>query len=158
MSNAEQALYDSLKAIFLHIDNHEKAFLSRFGLTIPRFFVLMHLHNHPQINYIELSDLLLCTKSNTTRVVQGLLAEGILTRQVHPDDRRAYQLSLSPKGQKILDEVLPEYEALVSGLMEPFSDQEVKRYTKVSKHIENTLAPKNTNARYGGNNGDQEGG
>lgn len=156
MTEPVTTLYNSLKAIFLHIDNHEKAFLARFGLTLPRFFVLLHVHNHPRINYIELSDLLLCTKSNTTRIAQGLLADGLLERNVHPDDRRAYQLSLTPQGQSLLDEVLPKYEALVAGLMGSFSETEIKRYTRFAKHIENTLAPNQVNARYRGLPGNTE--
>ncbi|MGI6250859.1 MAG: MarR family winged helix-turn-helix transcriptional regulator [Anaerolineaceae bacterium] len=135
-------LYESLKAIFLHIDNHEKAFLGKHNLTVPRFYVLIHINNHPGINYIDLSDLLLCTKSNTTRIVQGMLKDGLITRKADPDDGRSYRLGLSVKGQALLDQVLPEYERFVNKLMSPLKAHEINRYTKVSQHIESTLAPK----------------
>ena len=93
MEQVKFELYESLKSIFLHIDNHEKAFLAKFGLNVPRFYVLMHVQQNPGINYIVLSDLLLCTKSNTTRIVRGMQQDGLITR-----DRslRSAQLPIDP--------------------------------------------------------------
>ncbi len=105
MAPERMVFYESLKAIFLHIDNHEKAFLNRFNLSIPRFYALLHIHNHPGINYIDLSDLMLCTKSNTTRVVQGMQKDGLVVRNMHPEDRRSFQLSLSPTGTASLSRI-----------------------------------------------------
>lgn len=143
MAPERMIFYESLKAIFLHIDNHEKAFLSRYNLSIPRFYALLHIYNHPGINYIELSDLMLCTKSNTTRVVQGMQKDGLVLRKAHPADRRSFQLSLSKSGSLLFQEVYPEYLALVDRLMSLFSDEELERYAAASNHIENTLAPEN---------------
>src|SRR5665648_428668 len=109
MAHDKMVLYDSLKAIFLHIDNHEKALFSEFDLTLPRFYVLLHLSKHPGINFIDLSDLMLCTKSNTTRIVQSMQKDGLVQREVHPDDGRSFQLRLTPAGQAALDRVLPQY-------------------------------------------------
>lgn len=144
MAPERMVFYESLKAIFLHIDNHEKAFLNRFNLSIPRFYALLHIHNHPGINYIDLSNLMLCTKSNTTRVVQGMQKDGLVVRNMHPEDRRSFQLSLSPTGNALYQRVYPEYLALVDKLMSLFSDEELERYAVASNHIENTLAPKNS--------------
>ncbi len=52
---------------------------------------------------MDLSDLLLCTKSNTSRIVQGMLKDGLLTRLNHPDDRRSYKLYLSEKGKHFIN-------------------------------------------------------
>jgi len=113
MQQTKFKLYKSLKSIFLHIDNHEKAFLARFGLNIPRFFVLMHVENNPGINYIVLSDLLLCTKSNTTRVVRGMQKEGLINREMDPNDRRSYQLTLTEAGHDLFNRVYPITKSLL---------------------------------------------
>jgi len=147
MAPERMVFYESLKAIFLHIDNHEKAFLNRFNLSIPRFYALVHIHNHPGINYIDLSDLMLCTKSNTTRVVQGMQKDGLVLRKMDPADRRSFQLSLSQSGNALFQKVYPEYVALVDSLMSLFSDEELERYALASNHIENTLAPDNLASR-----------
>ncbi|NLE83988.1 MAG: MarR family transcriptional regulator, partial [Chloroflexi bacterium] len=99
MTQTRMQLYESLKAIFLHIDNHEKTYLSDYGLNVPRFYILLHISHKPGISYIELSDLLLCTKSNTTRVMQGMYKDGLVTRKNDPEDGRSYNLYLTEKGK-----------------------------------------------------------
>ena len=149
MAHDKMILYESLKAIFLHIDNHEKALFSEFNLTLPRFYVLLHLSKHPGINFIELSDLMLCTKSNTTRIVQSMQKDGLVRREVHPADGRSYQLFTTQAGQATLDSVLPQYNDLVVSLMSSFDEDQLRDYTVVSQHIESTLAPKLGSSRAG---------
>lgn len=143
MTQAKQQLYDSLKAIFLHIDNHEKAFLAEFGLNIPRYFVLHHLSAKPGINNMDLSDRLLCTKSNTSRIVQGMIKDGLIIRQEHPEDRRIYQLYLSEKGQALFEKVQPAYCEQISELMSQIDCDKLDLYLEVSQSIEKILAPSN---------------
>ncbi len=140
MKSRKMQLYDSLKAIFLHIDNHEKNFLAQYGLNVARFFTLMHLSKHPGINYIDLSDRMLCTKSNTTRVVQGMQKDGLVVRQNHPADGRSYQLFLTPAGETLFHRAYPGYQHMVESLMSQFSDEDIARYTGDSRMIESTLA------------------
>jgi DNA-binding MarR family transcriptional regulator len=141
MQQTKYDLYNSLKSIFLHIDNHEKAFLAQFGLNIPRFFVLMHVEKNPGINYIVLSDLLLCTKSNTTRIVRGMQKDGLINRENDPSDRRSYQLTLTKAGHDLFTRVYPDYKKLVDGLMSKLDKAKLEDYLKASSEIENTLTP-----------------
>ena len=142
MQEAKFELYESLKSIFLHIDNHEKAFLAPFGLNIPRFYVLMHVQKNPGINYIELSELLLCTKSNTTRIIRGMLQDGLIIRENDPTDRRSYRLTLSREGSQLLNKIYPEYVKLVDRLMSMLDEKKLDAYLLSSQEIENTLTPK----------------
>ena len=141
MQQVKFELYESLKSIFLHIDNHEKAFLAQFGLNVPRFYVLLHVEENPGINYIVLSDLLLCTKSNTTRVVRGMQKEGLINRVVDPNDRRSYQLTLTEAGHNLFNRVYPDYRKLVDKLMSMLDKTKLEDYLKASSEIENTLTP-----------------
>jgi len=141
MQQTKFELYKSLKSIFLHIDNHEKSFLGQFGLNIPRFFVLMHVENNPGINYIVLSDLLLCTKSNTTRIVRGMQKEGLINRENDPSDRRSYRLTLTKAGHDLFTRVHPDYKLLVDRLMSTLDKAKIDDYLKASLEIENTLTP-----------------
>ncbi len=141
MDQEKLKLYNSLKAIFLHIDNHEKNFMGQYGLNIPRYFVLSHLSNKPGINNMDLSDLLLCTKSNTSRIVQGMLKDGLITRKEHPEDKRSYQLFISEKGQALFKKVQPAYYKQVSELMSQIDNDKIDLYLEVSHSIEDILAP-----------------
>lgn len=141
MQEKKFELYRSLKSIFLHIDNHEKVFLAQFGLNVPRFYVLMHVENNPGINYIDLSDLLLCTKSNTTRVVRGMQKDGMINREVDQNDRRSYRLTLTKAGRDLYNRVYPDYKKLVDRLMSTLDKAKIDDYLRASSEIENTLTP-----------------
>ena len=141
MEQVKFELYESLKSIFLHIDNHEKAFLAKFGLNVPRFYVLMHVQQNPGINYIVLSDLLLCTKSNTTRIVRGMQQDGLITREIDPYDRRSYKLTLTEAGHDLFNRVYPDYKKLVDRLMSMLDKAKLEDYLRASSEIENTLTP-----------------
>lgn len=143
MSKTKIELYNTLKAIFLHIDNHEKAFLAEFGLNIPRNFVLHHLNNRPGINNMDLSERLLCTKSNTSRIVQGMLKDGLITRQYHPEDRRSYQLYLSESGKALFERVYPAFNQQINKLMSLIDSDKIDPYLEVIQSIETILAPTN---------------
>jgi len=140
MYTEKMEFYKSLKAIFLHIDNAEKAFLNQFKLSVPRFYTLFHIYNHPGINYIDLTDLLLCTKSNTTRIVRSLQKEGLIDRKNHPDDGRSFQLFLTDAGKDLFERIYPQYLAHINWLMSHFTDAELNRYSLMGYSIENTLA------------------
>jgi DNA-binding MarR family transcriptional regulator len=141
MQENGRKLYFSLKSIFLHIDNQEKSLLARFNLNIPRFYIMMHVHNHPGINYIELSELMLCTKGNTTRVVRAMQNEDLLTRQVNTTDRRCYHLYLTQKGEILFKEVNLAYNKHINHLISNFSEDQLASYTITSDHIEEVVKP-----------------
>ena len=141
-------LYESLKANFLHIDNHEKAYLSRFGLNIPRFYVLIHIAQNPGMNYIDLSDRLLCTKSNTTRIMQGMIKDELISRKNDPKDGRSFQLFLTEKGEALLAQVYPGFVAQVKQLMAAFSAEEIQQYLRVSHRIETIMSPDSSVNRF----------
>lgn len=52
------------------------------------------------------------SKGTLTGVVSTLMDRGLVKRRVHPDDARRVLLSLSPKGQKLMVEVFPEFNAV----------------------------------------------
>ena len=137
-------LYYSLKSIFLHIDNHEKMLLAHFNLSIPRFYMLMHIYDHPGINYIDLTELMLCTKSNTTRVVSAMQRDGLVERSVNPEDRRSFHLYLTERGSHLFKEVYSTYQEHIKQLLAKFSEDQLQSYTAVSAHIEELVEPNGT--------------
>jgi DNA-binding MarR family transcriptional regulator len=139
MLNERRKLYNSLKSIFLHIDNQEKLLLSKFNLTVPRFYVLMHIHNTPGINYIDLSELMLCTKGNTTRVVQSMYKDGLVARSENKEDRRSYHLHLTNKGETAYKEVFTAYLDHINNLMSKINEDQLQTYTDFSNNIKHTL-------------------
>lgn len=96
-----QALYHLLKELFLLIDNGDRQFFNQHGLTVPRFYALEHIHNHIGLSSQELSQFLLCDKSNTSRLLKALEGEGLIWRAPHEDDARKARIYLTPAGRAL---------------------------------------------------------
>ena len=103
MSNTN-LLYNQLKDVFFLLDDGDRRLLERYGLTIPRFYALYHIFEQPGISPGRLSDLMLCDKSNITRLIKGLENDHLVERIPHEHDGRTQRLYLTPAGQSLCQE------------------------------------------------------
>lgn len=104
-----QSTYNLLNEIFLILDDGDRRFFSQFDLTSPRFYALLHLGNMPGISLSELSNLMLCDKSNATRIIKGLEADGLVYRLPHESDGRAIRLYLTTQGREVRSQALASH-------------------------------------------------
>src|SRR5450830_222847 len=141
MNQEKLALFESIKSTFLHIDAQEKSMFLQHNLSLPRFYVLLHVHNHPGINQMELTARMLCTKGNITRILQGMEADSLLERKTDPDDGRSSLVRLTESGKALLHVVYKDYEQLVNNLMGGFEPEQIKKYNRAVQVIQNTLKP-----------------
>jgi DNA-binding MarR family transcriptional regulator len=117
-----QALYSLLKEIFLILDDGDRQLLGQFELTPSRYYALIHLGNKPGLSLSELSDLMLCDKSNATRIVRGLENDGLAIRRPHETDRRAIRLFLSDDGKALRRRALTAHERYNEGRLQSMTN------------------------------------
>lgn len=98
--------------------------VARFGLSLPRYLVLLHLwridsHAAP---LHEIAGWCNVTPRNVTGLVDGLEAAGLLRRGADPADRRVTLARLTDVGREVIEEaaagVWERQSALVAGLSE----------------------------------------
>ena len=99
-------LYHLLKEISLILDVGDRQVLAAYDLSVPRFLAIYHLGEQPGLSVSELSDEMLCDKSNVTRLVKGMEREGLVERRRHETDGRKWLLFLTARGEATLEEVL----------------------------------------------------
>jgi len=97
-------------------DNYEE----KFSLTLPEWRMIAVLGEESNLSAAEVSHRTAMDKVAVSRAVKNLLASGRLERHFSNDDRRRSVLSLSDRGRKVYQKVLPlalSYEVrLLSGL------------------------------------------
>jgi DNA-binding MarR family transcriptional regulator len=101
-----QKIYTLLNEIFLILDDGDRRLLRQFSLTTPRYYALVHIGDRPGLSLSELSNLMLCDKSNATRIIRGLETEGLAYRLPHETDGRSIRLYLSQSGQAVRDKAI----------------------------------------------------
>ncbi len=106
-------LYDLIKESFILLDFGDRLFLEQFNLSVPRYYALTHIAKDPGITPSVLSRLMFCDKSNITRLVQGLLADGLVERRPHEKDGRAQRLYLTTNGDALHQQATEAHRAFI---------------------------------------------
>lgn len=97
----------------------EAQMLARHGLTLSGYDALVQLSQADDdgMRNIELANTVLLTRSGVTRLVEGLEAQGLVTRCSCAEDRRGTQVCLTDQGRERLAEAS---ETHVEGVRELF--------------------------------------
>jgi len=77
-------------------------------LPLPSFEVLLQLRRVPEgrLKMNQIADAIVHSNGGTTRLIDRLVAEGLVERQACPSDRRAIHVAITPEGNARLDEAL----------------------------------------------------
>lgn len=102
----------------------EKKFSGSF-LTMAQARVLVYVSRREGIRQIDLAELLDVQPITLTRLIDQLVAGGVLERRADPKDRRAYQLYLLPQAQAHLESIEQVTKAIREDALDGFTEQEV---------------------------------
>ncbi|MGH2522298.1 MAG: MarR family winged helix-turn-helix transcriptional regulator [Anaerolineales bacterium] len=81
-------------------------FCKNSRLTMPQISTLMRLSYHGPCGVSEVGSHLGVTNAAASQMVDKLVQQGYLERAEDPNDRRAKQLTLTPKGRALIQESL----------------------------------------------------
>ena len=116
----EKQLYRLIHDVYVFLDCSDRLTLEKFTLTPTQFRLLSLIDSTNGQRLTSLSDRLLRSKSQVTRIVDILENNGLVQRTVDPQDRRAQQVVLTESGRLMRDSINREHlkalEALFSGL------------------------------------------
>jgi DNA-binding MarR family transcriptional regulator len=111
-----------------------------FDTTLPRFDFLSQLERNPAgLRMTEISQRMMVTGGNITRIADQLLVEGLITRSVAPGDRRASVVKLSAAGRRAFAEMARRHEEWIvemfAGLAEAERNQLYALLAKLKRHL-----------------------
>ena len=97
-------------------------------LTVPQFDVLAQLSRQTEgMTAGQLTRELLVTAGNVTGIVDRLEQLHLVQRRRLPEDRRAVQVRLTPRGRRLMRQVLPLHRRQVQSLLAPLAPVELAR-------------------------------
>ncbi|WP_316785920.1 MarR family transcriptional regulator [Pedobacter frigiditerrae] len=76
-----------------------------YDITIDQWLILKSVAENPDITQKDISKIVFKDNASITRIIQLLIKQGFLTREVHPSDRRRVNLTLTETGKKITIDV-----------------------------------------------------
>lgn len=112
-------LFDELKSVVEHRSG-------RAGESPAALVVLGH---QPGLSNEALSRLLGLTHTGSVRLIDRLVADGLVERRPSATDRRGVALHLTPAGKTAREEIIAERERLMTALIAPLSIAEQRQLT-----------------------------
>jgi DNA-binding MarR family transcriptional regulator len=82
-------------------------YAENFGLTVPEWRVIVHLHNAGPVSVREIQARVDMDKSKVSRAATRLEKSGHITKETNADDRRLLKLALTQKGHDLMLQIIP---------------------------------------------------
>jgi DNA-binding MarR family transcriptional regulator len=98
--------------------------IEALALTPSRMHLLWELGQRGPVPQRVLAEALKVTPRAVTGLVDALVADGLVTREPHPADRRATLVTLTPRGERLVAQLKRDHKALARALFAPMSRRE----------------------------------
>ncbi|MEE4188032.1 MAG: MarR family transcriptional regulator [Roseobacter sp.] len=99
----------------------------RYGMLRTEWRVLFHLGRQSDMTARDICAKAMLHKTKVSRAVHALEKKGFLRRTTSREDRRAEQLSLSPKGQRVFEDLTRAASGFERDLAARLSEAEVEQ-------------------------------
>lgn len=118
---------------------HKKEYetIKESGLTPAQFGVLEALYNKGDLKIGEIIDRILTTSGNITVVIKNLEKDGLVKRNQDPNDKRSNIISITGKGKKIIEDILPNHINNICEIFSVLTDEEKFTLKNILKKFKN---------------------
>lgn len=121
-------LLDLTEALVVRMADDMRTGLEQLGLTTARAHLLWELHRDGPMTQRDLAGRLAVSPRNVTGLVDGLEQTGFVTREPHPQDRRAILVTVTAHGDRIVSGMARDYADLGRQLFDDLSDEARESY------------------------------
>jgi DNA-binding MarR family transcriptional regulator len=106
-----------------------------FDLTPVQYAALEAIHENPGMDQARLAELIAYDRATIGGVIERLEKKGWVRRVVSEKDRRARELSLSTKGNKVLVALQPIVQDLQNDILQPLNGADRACFIKLAQQL-----------------------
>lgn len=110
-----------------------------YGMNATEFSIVEFLFHKGAQPVQKVAQRALLTSGSTTYVIDCLIRKGLVDRVASKKDKRIYYISLTEKGQTLMEELFPIHEREASRVFQHLTDDELETLQALLKKLE----PKN---------------
>ena len=108
------------------IDRKTSQIAAQAHLTLPQFGVLEALYSKGRLTIGEVQKAVLSSCGTISVIINNLAKQDLLTRTKDPEDGRRTYLDLTPQGRKIMDQLIPQNNAMIEQSFSIYADEQKK--------------------------------
>ncbi|MDD3253416.1 MAG: MarR family transcriptional regulator [Lachnospiraceae bacterium] len=109
--------------------------LLSLGLTCAKAMFLCCLFDHKQMTQVEMCRDLDMDKSTVTKMLMRLEKDGLITKTVHPDDIRAFQVMLTDKATALVPKAREIQQEWLDEVTSKLTDLEKRNYFELLEKV-----------------------
>ncbi len=130
----KQSLLIWLRLVRIYDNSNDLSneFLKQFGLTVSQFDTLVQILIHQPVTQMEMAEHLTITKGGVSHMLGRLEKEDLIERK---QDWKVKYISLTDKGQALMEKVLPLQSDFQASLFDPLTEEEKKVFYSMLKKI-----------------------
>jgi len=141
------------KEIFFHLPDIERLYtlfdytttlweakeLSLYHIDKVEFYLLLLMRFREDMRMKDVAELLSLNNSTLTQIAQRCERKGLVKREKSDKDRRETLLKFTPKGRKLIDNIVSHRQALFFPVWEKVSEEDIKGFMNVLRTVVETL-------------------
>mgnify|MGYP001016436818 CR=1 FL=1 len=104
-NQASNYLRELIRVLVRNLGILEKSDASCCGVTISQCHAIVEIGRSGEVSLNELAELLALDKSTMSRTINNLVEDGLVIRELDPEDRRYVKIKLTDKGIKIFKDI-----------------------------------------------------
>lgn len=125
----------SVKALQREFERASNELMKPLGLTGPQADALVVIGQAQPVALKDLGGLLIAEAGHPSRLVDRLVAAGLVERRAAQDDRRRIELSLTPAGRRLAKKVADTRRALFDAGRGNLDDRELKAALRLFREL-----------------------
>lgn len=111
-----------------------------FEITVDQWAIMKNLHQTGPISQKELAELTFKDHPTVTRIIDLLCQKGLCERNLHPDDRRSFEISLTKSGAQKVETLIPEVNKIRTKAWENLTEADFEHFKKTLNTIYQNLS------------------
>ncbi|MFO7444748.1 MAG: MarR family transcriptional regulator [Ignavibacteriaceae bacterium] len=132
-------LADLTFSLLANCQEKESRLAEQYGLTQAEFRCLRFFGTEESLNNKQIAARMGLSPSRLTRIVDGLVLKGYMTREIEPNDRRNMRVSLSKKGSIIVEQLNNAYVEIHREILEEIEDRQHEPLLTAMTHMLSAL-------------------
>jgi MarR family transcriptional regulator, 2-MHQ and catechol-resistance regulon repressor len=109
--------------------------MTKNKLSITEFSVLEVLYHKGKQTIQQIGKSILISSGSMTYVIDKLEQRGLVSRNACPDDRRVIHVLLTDEGNTVMNEIMPTYHELVSGMFSSLSGHDAETFVQLLRKV-----------------------